>query len=113
MKNVLKISVATLGVALLSFGFSKKNTLSEELSSKFSDIEGVEFVEENNVIVLGSGSWSDTRHVSSSVAKDMAKETVTKKVRETNCQCKQGDGPDKPTVDQSEVISSLIDKYDV
>lgn len=108
MKNILKVSVS---LGLFSFGFAKKEFLK---GSKAEMVLSNEVIAcQNQMDFFGYGTWSEVRHVSQSLAKDVASEMVTKKASETDCKKKDTTAPKTPTVDQSEGIIRVIDKYDV
>lgn len=121
MKNlVITFSLVLLvSLSFVSF-YSKSDNVLETIKTN----ESISLLTKNakqNFCYIGYGEWSDTKTVSSSVAKGVAKSLVDKKTRGTDCECKDNsttaDAKKDPTTDPVEGyvtnMSIVLNKYGV
>ncbi|WP_396179336.1 hypothetical protein [Flavobacterium sp.] len=107
------IALPLFGILSLSFiNFNATdNLLIEQLN--LTENNTVELTNVNqDLCYFGTGSWSSKKHVTSSLTKDAAKETVSASTRGTDCECKdKGEVVKDPTPTIAYNMSSLVQKY--
>ncbi len=119
MKNLfITLSLGLLvSLSFLSFCSKHDNAL-----EKIKTTENTSLLTKNakqNFCYVGYKEWNDTKSVSSSVAKGVAKSVIDKKNRGTDCECKDkstaDDGKKDPTLDPTggyaANMSIVLDKY--
>lgn len=119
MKNLF-FTLSLVLLVLLSFvSFCSKHDNALEIIKTTANTSQLTINAKQNFCYVGYKEWSDTKSLSSSVAKGAAKDLIDKKTKGTDCQCKDNsttdDGKKDPTLDPTggyvANMSIVLDKY--
>jgi hypothetical protein len=110
MKKFITLSlVGILSLAFIDFNATEQ-TLAEQL--KLTEVTLSETNAINDLCYFGTDSWSTKKHVTTSVQKGSANDTVTASTSGTDCVCKdKGEVVKDPAPTIVYNMSSLLQKY--